>query len=114
VAAVGLVADLTAAAAQQAALNAGARVEAVVAGELGDEQLDELRAARPEIVLFAGGTDGGQAELVVENARRLAGCGIEAHFVVACNAQVAEEAAELLRAGGNRPAKRSCVPFSST
>lgn len=100
VAAVGLVADLTAAAARQAALNAGARVESVLAGGLDEEQLDELRAARPEIVLFAGGTDGGQAELVVENARRLASSALDAHFVVACNAQVAEEVAELLRAAG--------------
>jgi uncharacterized protein (TIGR01319 family) len=100
VAAVGLVADLTAAAARQAALNAGARVGTVLAGALEGEQLDELRAARPEIVLFAGGTDGGQSELVVENARRLAGAGIDAHFVVACNSQVAGEAAELLRDAG--------------
>jgi uncharacterized protein (TIGR01319 family) len=100
VAAVGLVADLTAAAARQAALNAGARVEAVLAGELGPEQLAELRAARPEIVLFAGGTDGGQADLVLENARRLAEARIDAHFVVACNPAVAEEAAALLRAAG--------------
>jgi len=100
VAAVGLVADLTAAAAQQAALNAGARVEAVLAGILSEEQLDELEAARPEIVLFAGGTDGGQAELVLENARRLAARKLGGYAVVACNADVAEEAAELLRAGG--------------
>jgi uncharacterized protein (TIGR01319 family) len=100
VAAVGLVADLTAAAARRAALNAGARVVAVLAGTLEDEQLDELRSARPEIVLFAGGTDGGQSELVLENARRLAGAGIGAYFVVACNAQVAEEAAEFLRGAG--------------
>ncbi|HEX5593940.1 MAG TPA: glutamate mutase L [Solirubrobacterales bacterium] len=100
VAAVGLVADLTAAAARQAALNAGARVEAVLAGRLGAEQLGELRAARPEIVLFAGGTDGGQAELVLENARRLAEAAVEAHYVVACNSAVAEEAAALLRASG--------------
>jgi uncharacterized protein (TIGR01319 family) len=100
VAAVGLVADLTAAAAQQAALNAGARVGAVLAGALDEEQLDELRAARPEIVLFAGGTDGGQADLVLENARRLAAARVGAHFVVACNADVAAEAAELLRAAG--------------
>jgi uncharacterized protein (TIGR01319 family) len=100
VAAVGLVADLTAAAARQAALNAGARVEAVLAGALGTEQLEELRAARPEIVLFAGGTDGGQVDLVLENARRLAEGRIDAHFVVACNSAVAEEAAELLRASG--------------
>jgi uncharacterized protein (TIGR01319 family) len=102
VAAVGLVADLTAAAARQAALNAGARVEAVLAGTLGDEQLDELQAARPEIVLFAGGTDGGQAELVLENARRLASRRIGGNAVVACNAAIAAEAAELLRGGGTR------------
>jgi uncharacterized protein (TIGR01319 family) len=100
VAAVGLVADLTAAAARQAALNAGARVGAVLAGDLGDEQLEELRAAGPEIVLFAGGTDGGQSELVLENARRLADAKLGAHFVVACNSEVAGEVAELLRAAG--------------
>ncbi|HET7417706.1 MAG TPA: glutamate mutase L [Solirubrobacterales bacterium] len=100
VAAVGLVEDLTAAAARQAALNAGARVEAVLAGDLADEQFEELRAARPDIVLFAGGTDGGQAEMVLENARRLAAAGIDAYFVVACNREVAEEVATLLRANG--------------
>ncbi len=102
VAAVGLVDDLTAAAARQAALNSGARVEVVLAGTLADEQLAQLEAARPEIVLFAGGTDGGQAELVLENARRLAARGIGGNAVVACNAVVAGEAAELLRAGGSR------------
>jgi len=100
VAAVGLVEDLTAAAARQAALNAGARVESVVAGTLSDEQLDELQAARPEIVLYAGGTDGGQAELVLENARRLASRRIGDNVVVACNAAVAEEAAGILGAAG--------------
>jgi uncharacterized protein (TIGR01319 family) len=100
VAAVGLVEDLTAAAARQAALNAGARVGAVLAGSLSEEQLAELQATRPEIVLFAGGTDGGQTELVLENARRLASSGLGAHFVIACNSQVAEEAASLLRAAG--------------
>lgn len=102
VAAVGLVADLTAAAARQAALNAGARVEVVLAGTLGDEELDALEAARPEIVLFAGGTDGGQAELVLENARRLGARRIGGNAVVACNATVAVEVAELLRGGGAR------------
>jgi uncharacterized protein (TIGR01319 family) len=100
VAAVGLVADLTAAAARQAALNAGARVEVVLAGELGPEQLGELQGARPEIVLFAGGTDGGQADLVLANAGRLARAEVGAHFVVACNSAVSGEAATLLRDAG--------------
>lgn len=100
VAAVGLVADLTAAAARQAALNAGARVELVLAGSLEEEQLDALQAAQPEIVLFAGGTDGGQAELVLENGRRLASRRLGGNVVVSCNTDVAAEVAELVRSAG--------------
>ncbi|MFL5832592.1 MAG: glutamate mutase L [Solirubrobacterales bacterium] len=100
VAAVGLVEELTAAAAKQTALNAGARVECVLAGRLEEGALDALAQARPEIVLFAGGTDGGQAELVLENARSLAARAPEAGVVVACNAEVAGEAAAILRASG--------------
>lgn len=100
VAAIGLVADLTAAAAQQAALNAGARVGAVLAGELGEEQLARLDRAAPEIVLFAGGTDGGQRELVLDNARRLAAHGLGGRVVVACNAAVAEQVAAVLVEAG--------------
>jgi len=100
VAAVGLVADLTAAAARQAALNAGARVGTVLAGRLEPAHLEELRAARPEIVLFAGGTDGGQGELVLENARRLAEARLPTRFVVACNSAVAAEVTEILEEAG--------------
>jgi uncharacterized protein (TIGR01319 family) len=100
VAAVGLVADLTAAAARQAALNAGARVSAVVSGRLGDAELAELRRTAPEILLFAGGTDGGQGELVLANARALAGAGLETHYVVACNREVAEAVAGVFAATG--------------
>src|SRR3954454_19418989 len=100
VAAGGLGADLTGEGAHPAALSAGAWFGPFLAAALAPEQLDELRAARPEIVLFAGGTDGGQIDLVVENARRLAAARLDAHFVVACNSHVAEEAAELLRAAG--------------
>lgn len=102
VAAIGLVEDLTAAAARQAALNSGARVEVVLAGTLAEDQLARLEAARPDIVLFAGGTDGGQGEMVLENARRLGARGAGGNAVVACNAVVAAEAAELLRAGGSQ------------
>jgi uncharacterized protein (TIGR01319 family) len=100
VAAIGLVADLTAAAAQRAALNAGARVGTVLAGALGEDVLAELERAEPEIVLFAGGTDGGQRDLVVENARRLAARGLAARVVVACNAAIADEVATIFGEAG--------------
>jgi uncharacterized protein (TIGR01319 family) len=100
VAAIGLVGDLTAAAARQTALNAGARVGTVLAGELGESELAELDRADPEIVLFAGGTDGGQRQRVLDNARRLAAHGSGAHVVVACNAAIAEQVATILGEAG--------------
>lgn len=100
VAAVGLVADLTAAAARQTALNAGARVGCVLAGALDADQLARLDAEGPEIVLFAGGTDGGQADLVLENAKSLAPHVVGRAAVVACNPEVAPEVAGVFAAAG--------------
>ncbi len=101
VASVGLVADYTAAAARQAALNAGGKVELVLAGRLTPEQIASLEAQRPEIVLFSGGTDGGQHRQVLDNARAIAGARFDAHIIVACNCDVAHEAAELFVAGSH-------------
>lgn len=100
VAAIGLAAELTAAAARQAALNAGARICLALAGSLGEAEREALERARPEIVLFAGGTDGGRRDLVLDNAHRLAGCRIDAHVVVACNAEIAAEAVAILVGAG--------------
>jgi len=103
VAAIGLVDSLTAAAARQAALNAGARVELVLHGRLGPDALDRLRRVRPEVVLFCGGTDGGQEEIVLANAQALSAEPVEAAvFVVACNVRVAERAGALLGRHGAR------------
>jgi uncharacterized protein (TIGR01319 family) len=101
VAAIGLVADLTAAAARQAALNAGARVCSVLAGSIGSAEREELEREKPEIVLFAGGTDGGQRTKVLENAGALAQCGTDAFFVVACNDEVADDVSKVLSRAGH-------------
>lgn len=91
VAAVGLVEDLTAAAASKAALNAGARVEIVLSGVLDRGALARLRTVSPEIVLFAGGTDGGQRDRVLANAAALApAVPAQAVVIVACNADISE------------------------
>jgi uncharacterized protein (TIGR01319 family) len=102
VAAVGLVEDLTAAAARQAALNAGARVELVLSGRLGDKDRRALEVADPDIVLFSGGTDGGQGRMVLENAQAVADASVDTHFVVACNRDIATQVADLLAASGRR------------
>jgi uncharacterized protein (TIGR01319 family) len=99
-AAVGLVEDMTAAAARRAALNAGGRLELVLHGQIDDGDLAALDACDPEIVLFSGGTDGGQRELVLANARALSGGSWSGQVVVACNREAAIAAAAAFRASG--------------
>jgi uncharacterized protein (TIGR01319 family) len=102
VTAVGLVSDLTAAAARQAALNAGGRVDLVLSGSLDASDKDTLRAARPDIVLFSGGTDGGQRERVLHNADIIAASGAAAEVVVACNREIAEDVTKRFERAGMR------------
>jgi uncharacterized protein (TIGR01319 family) len=97
-AAVGLVEDMTAAAARRAALNAGGRLELVLHGQIDDNDVAALDACDPEIVLFGGGTDGGQRELVIANARALSGGSWSGQVVVACNREAAAGAAAIFRA----------------
>lgn len=100
--AVGLMTDLTARAAEMAALNAGARVEAVLTGDVDEQSLALLERLRPEIVLFAGGTDGGERRRVLENASLISKIDFETIFVVACNMEIAHEARALFESGGHR------------
>ena len=84
------------------ALTAGGVVVHVHSGPLDWAGLSALRAARPDVVLLTGGTDGGNGEVLLHNARRLAGERRGAPVVIAGNAEVADEAAALLRGTGQR------------
>jgi uncharacterized protein (TIGR01319 family) len=98
-ASVGLVAELTAEAARRAALNAGARLELALAGELSAQDTHALDELDPEIVLFCGGTDGGQVDQVLASARTLAKGSWTGHLIVACNRDIADDVASILSAG---------------
>lgn len=98
--AIGLVPDLTAEAAQRAALGAGAKVLRVFSFTLTRGDQDALRALAPDIVLLAGGTDGGDRRTIIENARALAALRLPAPVVVAGNRNAADEAASLLSGAG--------------
>ncbi len=67
----GLTARMTAMAAREAALGAGAVVNYQTAGRLRDHDLRQIAAARPNLVLLAGGVEGGDCETILFNARRL-------------------------------------------
>ena len=100
VVAIGLVPELTAEAAKRAALGAGARVLAAYAHHLTLDELQQIVALAPDVVLLAGGTDGGNQHVILHNARVLAQSTLSAPVVVAGNKDVAADVAAILRRGG--------------
>ncbi|MFT3821179.1 MAG: methylaspartate mutase accessory protein GlmL [Rubrivivax sp.] len=106
--AVGLVPELTAEAARQAALGAGAKVVKVYSHELTRADLAEIEGLRPDLLLLAGGTDGGNREVITRNARALAGSALAAPVIVAGNRVARDEVLALLEAGG-----KTCHPTAN-
>jgi uncharacterized protein (TIGR01319 family) len=78
------------------ALSSGAKVVHVSAGELDPAGVRELRAARADVLLLVGGTDGGDAKVLSHNAKRLAAARITAPIVLAGNREARDAVAETL------------------
>ena len=99
--ALGYMPRVTAKAAKEVAMTAGARVMEVVSFEEPPEYREEvLLEIRPDIILLAGGTDGGDRENAVENARIIARIKSRAMVIVACNKDAQAQVAEIFDAGG--------------
>jgi uncharacterized protein (TIGR01319 family) len=103
---VGYESTVTAQAGHRVGLSAGAKVVHVASGALTSAGVADLRAARPDMVLLVGGTDGGNADVLLHNAARLAKAAIGGHgdhavpVVVAGNAEARDEASAALGATG--------------
>lgn len=93
---------VTAEAGNRVALSAGARVEHVAAGVLDESAVVALAASRPDVVLLVGGTDGGNADVLLDNARVLAAAALDVPVVLAGNASARAEAECILRRGEPR------------
>jgi uncharacterized protein (TIGR01319 family) len=76
--ALGLVPELTAKAAKMAASSAGAKVVKTYAFEISKAEQDEIYAINPDLILLCGGTDGGNKEVIINNAKKL--CEIDRDF----------------------------------
>ena len=98
----GLTQKMTAAAAKEAALGAGAVVEYQTAGELRDADLTRVDEFGPSLILLAGGVEGGDTETVLYNALRLRELEIRPIVIFGGNSAVAEEARALLVDAGFR------------
>jgi uncharacterized protein (TIGR01319 family) len=96
----GLVPRLSAEAAGIAALGAGAKLVGALSFGLNHEDIGRLGAWRPDLVLLAGGTDGGDTETLLANARMLAAWRDCPTVIVAGNREVSGAAGEIIEAAG--------------
>ncbi len=98
--AIGLVPELTGEAAKRAALGAGARVLKTYSHELSSRELQEIKECKLDIILLAGGTDGGNKDCIINNARKLVEYRINIPIVVAGNKTASDEVEEILKSAG--------------
>ena len=92
----GLVPELTSEAARLASLGAGAKVEKVYNFQLTEDDLEEIALLKPDIFLLVGGTDGGNTECILHNAKALASLKPTFPIVVAGNRTTARECERIL------------------
>lgn len=98
----GLVPELTAEAAKTAALGAGAKVLKTYAYQLTEEDAAEITALAPDIFLLTGGTDGGNQENIIENAKTLAAVPVDFPVIVAGNRTAAGQCRRILEEAGKQ------------
>jgi uncharacterized protein (TIGR01319 family) len=98
--AIGLVPELTVEAAKRAALGAGARLVGSFSFELTAADLDELLALKPDLILLAGGTDGGNKTVLRHNGALLAASPLAVPVILAGNKTVAAEVETALKQAG--------------
>ena len=93
----GLVPELTGEAARLASLGAGAKTVGIYAFELTEEDIEKISKTSPDIFLLVGGTDGGNKECILHNAKMLAEMKPDFPIVIAGNRTAARECQEILK-----------------
>lgn len=99
--AMGYMVRVTAKAAKEVAMNAGARILEIVSQEDPPEyRVEILKEINPDIILLAGGTDGGDESSIIKNAKLIVQSRIKAVVIIAGNINSQSEVAEILHEGG--------------
>ena len=89
--AIGFSKNLTTDAARLASLSSGARILDVYSYELKDEEVEEIKSAGGDIIVLCGGTDHGNRDNIIYNAKKLAKGSVKTPVVVAGNIDTHEE-----------------------
>ena len=109
--AVGLVPELTAKAAKMAASSAGAKVTDTFSYELSSREQEVIQKAAPDILLLCGGTDGGNRDVIIHNAKKISEIERDFSVIYAGNKSAADDAETILkRAGKNVIVTKNVMP----
>ncbi|WP_432663882.1 methylaspartate mutase accessory protein GlmL [Wukongibacter baidiensis] len=95
--AIGLVSELTSEAAKRAALGAGARLLGTYSYELSVSEIREIELMRPDMILLAGGTDGGNKDCIIHNANLIASYIKNIPVVVAGNKKAVDAVEDIFK-----------------
>jgi len=87
----GLVYDMTAKAAKEAALGAGGIIHYITAGKLRRTDLAKIKEINPNLILIAGGVDYGERETAIDNAEKIRALGLNTPIIYAGNIENQEE-----------------------
>lgn len=94
--AIGFSKSLTTDAARLASLSSGARILNVYSYELKDEEVEEIKSSGADIIVLCGGTDHGNRDNIIYNAKKLAKGSVKTPVVVAGNIDTQEEIRDIL------------------
>ncbi len=99
--AIGYMTRVTAKAAKEVAMNSGSKILEILSSEdPGEYKSQVLQEIDPDIILLAGGTDGGNQESILENAKIIRDSGVKATVVIAGNLNAQRKVAKLLKENG--------------
>ena len=96
VAAMGLVPSITLESAKVTAHSAGAKIAQYYSYKLNRHDIQELESSPPDILLFTGGTDGGEESYGLANAHALAGSKLDCAIIYAGNRDIQDEIQTIL------------------
>lgn len=96
-AAIGLVEELTVEAAKIVCLGAGAKVDIILSHHITNEDVENIIKKKIDIILLAGGTDGGNSECVLYNLRKLGEAHIKIPIIYAGNRSCRDEVLKIMK-----------------
>lgn len=87
----GLVYDMTAKAAKEAALGAGGIIHYITSGKLRRTDIKKIKEINPNLILIAGGVDYGERDTALDNAEMIRSLGLDVPIIYAGNIENQEE-----------------------